>query len=71
MRTIIDLPEHHIEQLALLSQEKKLSRAELIRQAVEAYLRDRSTSSSDVFGLWKEHKVDGLTYQNKLRDEWK
>jgi hypothetical protein len=24
----------------------------------------------DVFGLWREHDVDGLQYQEDLRAEW-
>lgn len=70
MRTIVDLPDYQIEQLATLSQQQKLSRAELIRRAVDAYLGKRSESSSDVFGLWANRQVDGLAYQDQLRDEW-
>ena len=38
MRTLVDLPEGELEQLNVLSKSRRVSRAELIRQAVAGYL---------------------------------
>jgi len=70
MRTLVDLPETELEQLNALSRSRKTSRAELIRQAVSGYLAQNRTALDDSFGLWKRRRVDGVEYQNKLREEW-
>lgn len=72
MRTIIDLPESQLAALRELETRKKVSRAELIRQAVAQYVV-RHTESGDAFGAWKatpHRPADGLTVQKKLRAEW-
>ena len=47
------------------------SRAALIRQAIDDFLAKRqSKPESNAFGLWGKRKVDGLTYQDKVRREW-
>ncbi|MEI9978857.1 MAG: CopG family transcriptional regulator [Edaphobacter sp.] len=38
MRTLVDIPEDELEELNLLSRSRKVSRAELIRQAVAGFL---------------------------------
>jgi hypothetical protein len=70
MRTLVDLPEEALEQLTALSRSRKTSRAELIRQAVAGYLAQNRAGIEDSFGLWKSRGVDGLKYQEKLREEW-
>jgi hypothetical protein len=70
MRTLVDLPERELEQLTALSRSRKTSRAELIRQAVSGYLAQNRAGIEDSFGLWKRRGVDGVKYQNRLRDEW-
>ena len=70
MRTLVDLPERTLEQLTALSRSRKTSRAELIRQAVAGYLAQNKAGVEDSFGLWKDRGVDGLKYQETLREEW-
>ena len=70
MRTLVDLPEAELEQLNALSRERRVSRAELIRQAVAGYLEQNRTGLEDSFGLWKKKDVDGVRYQQRLRGEW-
>jgi Ribbon-helix-helix protein, copG family len=70
MRTLVDLPERELEQLTALSRSRKTSRAELIRQAVAGYLAQNRAGIEDSFGLWKDRGVDGLEYQDRLREEW-
>ncbi len=71
MRTIIDLPEEHISQLAELCEREQLSRAELVRRAVSEYLRQHGCSDADeAFGLWRDRPIDPLALEDDIRDEW-
>jgi metal-responsive CopG/Arc/MetJ family transcriptional regulator len=70
MRTLVDLPEAELEQLNALSRERRVSRAQLIRQAVTGYLEQNRTGLEETFGLWKKKAVDGVAYQERLRGEW-
>lgn len=70
MRTLVDLPERQLKQLTALSRSRKTSRAELIRQAVAGYLAQNRAGIEDSFGLWKNRGVDGLEFQETLREEW-
>ncbi|MDR3480398.1 MAG: ribbon-helix-helix domain-containing protein [Burkholderiaceae bacterium] len=70
MRTLIDIPDRQIEDLAMLCDAKQVSRAEIIRQAISAYIEQNKPSTVDAFGIWKSKKVDGLAYQEKMRAEW-
>jgi len=71
MRTIIDLPEDQLAALRALEQQRKLSRAALVREAVAEYVAKR-LEAVDAFGAWKpaKVKVDALAHQRKLRAEW-
>lgn len=71
MRTIVELPEEQIEALKRLSEQSKLSRAELMRRAVAEFISHHGMDRADeAFGIWKGHKQDGLDYQHRLRGEW-
>lgn len=71
MRTIVDLPDEQVEALKRLSKESRLSRAELMRRAVAEFIRHHGTDGADeAFGIWKNHKREGLDYQCRLRGEW-
>ena len=71
MRTIIDIPEEQIQNLAYLCNVKKISRAEIIRRAVAMYLQETMPKKNDVaFGIWKNKKIGSLSYQENLRNEW-
>ena len=66
----VDIPEDELEELNSLSRSRKVSRAELIRQAVAGFLAENRTGIEDSFGIWKQRGVDGVEYQEKLRREW-
>ena len=70
MRTLVDIPDGELEQLTVLSRSRKVSRAELIRQAVSGFLAENKAGLEDSFGLWKKRAVDGVEYQERLRGEW-
>jgi hypothetical protein len=43
----------------------------VIREAVSDYLQRRAVETDkDAFGLWGQQNVDGLAYQEKIRQEW-
>jgi len=71
MRILTDINDSQLRALDNLAKREKVSRAALIRQAVDDLLaRHRQEKRSDAFGLWGERTVDGLAYQEKLRSEW-
>lgn len=72
MRTIIELPDKQLEALTRLSRSRKVSRAEIIRQAVDGYLRMNAPAGDEAFGAWRgQGKArDGLALQVRLRKEW-
>lgn len=73
MRTIIDLPDRQVEALERICRSRKLSRTELIRQAVDHYLQEHLPVRDQAFGLWKGEgaREDGVAFQRRLRKEWK
>jgi metal-responsive CopG/Arc/MetJ family transcriptional regulator len=73
MRTIVDLPHRQLDALERISRSRKLSRAELIRRAVERYLQEQLPEREEAFGLWKRQgiRAEGVAYQRRLRKEWK
>ena len=75
MRAIIEIPDKQISDLALIAKTKKLPRAEIIRQAIAAYIASNKPSAAPAFGLWAKHinkdqLQDGMQYQEKVRAEW-
>jgi len=71
MRTIVDLPEKQIEALKRISEASRSSRAELVRCAIDEYLARHLPAQDDgAFGIWRKREIDGLYYQDRMRDEW-
>jgi metal-responsive CopG/Arc/MetJ family transcriptional regulator len=71
MRTLIDIPDTQVKELARLSKAEKRSRAAIVRDAIADYLERRSASKEiPGFGLWKDYNIDGVEYQRKIRSEW-
>jgi Ribbon-helix-helix protein, copG family len=71
MRILVDVPENELEALNSLSASKSVSRAELVRQAVKAFVdANRSAPALDGFGLWKSKGIDTDEYLRKIRAEW-
>ena len=70
MRTIIDLPEHLVKSLDSIRSQEKKSRAAIIREALNHYLSERLPMGEEAFGLWQDAPIDGLAFQEKMRDEW-
>jgi metal-responsive CopG/Arc/MetJ family transcriptional regulator len=71
MRTLVDIGEAVLLELEKIAKEDNRSRAALIREAIDDFLaKRRSQHQGDAFGLWGERNIDGLAYQEKVRDEW-
>ena len=71
MRILTDIGDNQLQALDDLAKREKISRAALIRHAVDDLLaKHRQERQSDAFGLWGDRVVDGLAYQEKLRSEW-
>jgi hypothetical protein len=71
VRTIIDLPPEQLDALDALCSREDISRAEAVRRAVAAHLRQvRAAGPDPAFGLWRDRPPDGLKYERRLRREW-
>lgn len=70
VRTLIDIPDRQVEDLAAICEAKKLPRTEVIRQAITAYIAAQRPPVTEAFGLWGDKAIDGLKYQKKIRAEW-
>jgi len=71
MRTIIELPQAQLDALDVMCRREGISRAEAIRRAIARHVQEERRSADDpAFGLWRANPVDGLAYQQRLRDEW-
>ncbi|EWG69939.1 MULTISPECIES: ribbon-helix-helix protein, CopG family [Enterobacter] len=70
-RILVDLSDDVIQRLDNLKQLRNQPRAELLREAIEQYLDQQSSSViRDALGLWGNQQEDGLEYERKLREEW-
>ena len=70
-RILIDLSDDVIQRLDNLKQLRNQPRAELLREAIEQYLDQQSSSViRDALCLWGNQQEDGLEYERKLREEW-
>jgi len=69
MQTIIDIPEHEMSLLEKLSEERKVSREQIVRTAISNYLQNQRVRDA-AFGSWGHKRVDGSEYQHRMRDEW-
>jgi metal-responsive CopG/Arc/MetJ family transcriptional regulator len=53
-RTIVDLPSSQLKDLDSRCRSLGISRAEAVRRAIHAFLRESPGDSEQGFGLWKE-----------------
>jgi hypothetical protein len=73
MRTIVNLPKEQIEALDHYGRAHRISRAQVVREAVAAYLppvpKKCRFDLHPAFGSWRK-KIDSTVYIRKLRSEW-
>jgi hypothetical protein len=53
-RTIVDLPSSQLKDLDARCRSLRISRAEAVRRAIHAFLRESPGNSERGFGLWKD-----------------
>lgn len=71
MRTLVDIPDEDLRALDELGEQRKTSRAGVIRQAIREHIAaNRKGSLDDAFGLWRGKCEDGVEFQRRLRSEW-
>ena len=71
MRTLVDIPDKQLGELAEIGKLENLSRGAVVREAITTYIVEhRAKKPVDTFGLWGKNKIDGLKYQRKIRYEW-
>jgi Arc/MetJ-type ribon-helix-helix transcriptional regulator len=71
MRTIIQLPDELLKALDRVAKARRLSRAEVIRQAIARHLEQEGPAEAgEAFALWRDRKFDALAYEDTLRAEW-
>ena len=71
MRTILEIPNEKIKALDHICQKESISRAELIRRAIDRYLSEAAKEGVEKsFGIWKHRKINSLKYEKIMRAEW-
>ncbi|MCW5735823.1 MAG: ribbon-helix-helix protein, CopG family [Enhydrobacter sp.] len=71
MKITLDIGSSRGKALDALAEAEKRSRSSIIREVIDECLaRRRERARRDAFGLWRNHKVDGLDYQRKVRGTW-
>lgn len=70
MRALVDIPDRQLAELQAICQAKKLSRAEVIRRALAAFIERNKATPASAFGLWASSTEDGVAYQERMREEW-
>lgn len=71
VRIVVDIPDTLLAQLTAIGQARSVSRNEVSREAIAAYIGIQPNPAIDAaFGIWKG-KEDGLEYQRGMREEWK
>ena len=71
MRTLVDSPADDLDLVNGVAKKLDISRAELVRRAISTYLEPhRSDPTAEAFGIWSHHPVDGLEFQERMREEW-
>lgn len=73
----MDLPEEQLRGLDAICAVERISRAEIIRRAVGAFLDERMDREAafqraleNAAGMWKDRDIDSLELERQLRAEW-
>lgn len=70
-RVLISVPQENIDKLDALAKRNESSRAALIREALVDWIqKHEGFLLEEAFGILKNHDIDGLEFQKKMRNEW-
>jgi hypothetical protein len=75
---LVDILEEDLSLLQHLSQQRNLPVSQLLKEAIQTYLEPNRLPAAQAahkaieagFGAWKDHPVDGMAYQERIRGEW-
>jgi metal-responsive CopG/Arc/MetJ family transcriptional regulator len=75
MRTLVDIPEDDLAVINKVIKAQSISRAEFIRRAIAQSLTAHrqiqiKRAREAAFGLLAGRSVDGVEYQERIRQEW-
>lgn len=73
-KALIDIPNELIEKLDVIAKNRRLSRSALIRTAITLWIEEQKNTPipNKAFGILKNSDIDeGVSYQRKIRGEWK
>jgi metal-responsive CopG/Arc/MetJ family transcriptional regulator len=71
LRTLVDIPAEDLELLNSVVKRLDISRAEFVRRAISTSLEPhRNDSRAEAFGIWRDRPMDGMEYQERMREEW-
>ncbi len=69
--TLLEQIQIRVGKLPPEKQTEVLDFVAFLQERLESAPKKRGTlSQHPAFGLWKQRKVDGITYQQNLRSEW-
>lgn len=70
VRTSVDLDDEKVNELIAIAELGQHPLVAVICAALETYVAQRKwTIEIDVFGLWMNRKIDGLTWTQELRSD--
>jgi len=75
MRTLVDIPDDDLAIINSVVKAQSISRAEFIRRAIAQSLTTHRKTQIEkareaAFGLLAGRSVDGMEYQERIRQEW-
>lgn len=77
MRTLITIDDHEAAAFFALCKERGWSRAKGFREGARLLLKhhhhhrqQENPQQVHAFGLWRNRAIDGVAYQQQLRDAW-
>ena len=75
MRTLVDIPDDDIAIINAVTKAQSISRAEFIRRAIAqslaAHRRTQKQKAREAaFGILAGRSIDGMVFQERIREEW-
>jgi len=71
---LLRLSDKQMDELDFIVNAESRTRTEIIREAIESYVSNKKRAAKkqnkNAFGLWKDKGIDGLDYQQRMREEW-
>lgn len=69
-RTIIDVPEDQLREVARICSALNISRAEAVRRGLEEFIRHHASVQEDGFGLWRSSGESATNLTEEVGRKW-